>query len=65
MKSNPFLGVMQSFRVRKDDFSVIKKICRADSERYANESHFIRCAILKLIREESTRLNIKHKIILK
>jgi len=65
MNKAPFLGVMQSFRIRKDDFSVVKKICRADSERYDNESHFIRCAVLKLLREESARLNIKHRIILR
>lgn len=45
-------------RIRRDECRLITKIVRHDSERYDNESHFIRCAVLKLIREERKRLKI-------
>lgn len=47
-----------AFRLRKLDVKDAKKICRKDSEKYDNESHFYRVAVLKLIREEKQRLKL-------
>lgn len=47
------------FRMRKEDLKQVYKIVRKDQERYDNLSHFIRCATLKLMREEKTRLKIR------
>ena len=55
-----FLDDRIDVRIRKDDLKIISKIVRADEgDRYDNESHFIRCAVLKLIREERKRLMLK------
>ena len=55
-----FFDERADFRIRKQDIKDVKKICNVDSERYDNESHFYRVAVLKLIREEKIRLGIKH-----
>jgi Arc/MetJ-type ribon-helix-helix transcriptional regulator len=46
-------------RIRTSDKKMMDKIVRADSEKYDNESHFIRCAVLRLMREERVRLKLK------
>lgn len=43
-----FLGI----RIKEEHYKQIKEICQKDTEKYDNESHFVRCAIIKLIREE-------------
>lgn len=47
------------FRIRTEDIKIVNKIVKKDDEKYDNISHFYRCAVLKLIREEKQRLNIK------
>lgn len=48
-----------TFRIRKVDAKMISKIVRRDrGERYDNESHFVRAAVLKLLREEKVRLRL-------
>ena len=53
-----FLGELVAFRLRTEQVKDIKKICRKDSEKYDNESHFYRVAVIKLIREEKQRLKL-------
>jgi hypothetical protein len=44
------------FCMRSSDYKKIKILARKQYEKYqANESNFIRCAILKLIREEEAK----------
>jgi hypothetical protein len=45
-------------RIKKEHIKLIDKIVRKDQEKYYNRSHFIRCAIIKLVREEKQRLRI-------
>lgn len=54
-----FLDELTAFRIREDDLKMISKITRQDREKYDSESHFIRIAVLKLIREERARLKLK------
>lgn len=44
--------------IRKDDLRLAKRIVNKDPERYANLSHYIRCAIIKLNRDEKERLRV-------
>lgn len=54
-----FLDDSANFRLQKRDQKLVHKIVRRDGgERYDNESHFYRCAVLKLIREEKARLRL-------
>lgn len=46
-----FFSEKINIRLRKDELKKIKKLLKK-SEKYENVSHFIRCAILKLIKEE-------------
>jgi len=41
-----------SFRIRSDEIKQVKQILKSNRYKYFNESHFIRCAVLKLINEE-------------
>ena len=56
---------VNSIRLKSEVSESINKIIRAYKGKYDNKSHFIRCAINKLIREElefiknSKRLKIK------
>jgi Arc/MetJ-type ribon-helix-helix transcriptional regulator len=45
-------------RLTEAQYKMIRKICRKDSEKYDNESHFVRCSVAKVIREEKRRLNL-------
>ena len=54
-----FLDDRTDVRIKKEDLKFIHKIVNSDSEKYDNESHFIRCAVLRLIREERVRLKLK------
>ena len=48
-----FFEKKTSFNIRKSDYKRITKIVRKDYDKYQGlESNFIRCAILKLLREE-------------
>jgi hypothetical protein len=40
-----------TIRIKSVDLKFIKKICDKNQDIYFNESHFIRCAILRLSRE--------------
>ena len=53
-----FFEELEEFRIAREDLKLVTKICRKDNERYDNKSHFYRCAVLKLIREEKKRLKI-------
>ena len=43
--------VTTSLRLYQDELIDIKKILRKNRDIYFNQSHFIRCAIIKLINE--------------
>lgn len=46
-------------RVKSEDKKAINKILKLDDDdRYADQSHFVRCAIRKLVREDNQRLRI-------
>jgi len=47
-----------SLRLRKDTLKLIDKIVTRDNISYDSEAHFIRCAVLKLVRDEVDRLRI-------
>ena len=47
-----------ALRLKKEDKKVIKKIVRQSKDLYDSPSHFIRCAVRRLIREEERRLKI-------
>ena len=40
-----------TIRLTFEDLKIIDKIIYEEDERFANRSHFIRCAVRKLIRE--------------
>jgi hypothetical protein len=40
-----------NFRIRQNDFREITKITNKNQDLFYNESHFIRCAVLKMLRE--------------
>lgn len=46
-------------RIKSDDRDNMNIIIANNQDKYFNESHFIRCAILKLIREEKKELRNK------
>jgi hypothetical protein len=51
--SSIFFEKKTSFNIRITDYKRITRIVRKDYEKYQGlESNFIRCAILKLLREE-------------
>jgi len=47
-----------SIRILEKDVDDVKYIVAKSQELYESESHFIRCAVRKLIREEKKRLRI-------
>ena len=48
-----FLTTPTQIRLQKDDLKEIERIVKFHKgEKYSSESHFIRCAIIRLIREE-------------
>ena len=47
-----------NLRIRKDTLKLIHKIITKDNISYDSESHFIRCATIKLVNEEIERLKI-------
>lgn len=48
-----------SIRLKHTDRKDIEKIIKNDAdERYGSESHFIRCAVRKQIREEKARVKL-------
>jgi len=53
-----FLQELEEFRINKEQLKMINKILRKDNKKYDNKSHFYRCAVIKLIREERKRLKI-------
>lgn len=46
-------------RIRKADIKLVHKIIKLNKNKYENESHFVRCATLKLIRKEIRMLKLK------
>lgn len=56
-----YLNKKTNLRLREYDLEMIEQIVSRDRLKYENESHFIRCAILKLLREEAKRLKIPYK----
>jgi hypothetical protein len=53
-----FHDELEEFRISKEQVKLVRKICRKDQEKYDNKSHFYRCAVIKLIREEKARLRL-------
>lgn len=53
-----FFDNKSDFRIREEELNDIKKIVKADPERYKNISIFIRCCLIKFIRSEKERLKI-------
>ena len=53
-----FFDELEEFRIGTHEVKLVRKIVRNDQERYENKSHFYRCAVLKLIREEKARLKL-------
>lgn len=47
-----FLEKTIQVRIRKNDIQTIEEIVEVNKDKYENVSHFVRCAILKLMREE-------------
>jgi len=47
-----FFDIIKSFRLRPEENKSLKEICKFLDDRYDNESHFIRCAVIKLINGE-------------
>lgn len=45
-----------TIRIRHDEIKKIKELVKRDPERFDSDSHFIRVAIMRLIREEDQRL---------
>jgi hypothetical protein len=45
-------------RIRKADLKLAAKIVKHDKVRYSSLSHYIRCCILRLNREEKKRLRL-------
>jgi Arc/MetJ-type ribon-helix-helix transcriptional regulator len=45
-------------RLRKFDVKIVKKIVSKNKGKYDSESHFYRAALLRLIRDEVTRLKL-------
>jgi hypothetical protein len=52
MTTNDFEESM-AFRIKRNERKQIKKIIQKNQDKYYNESHFIRCAINRLIKEET------------
>lgn len=42
-------------RILSSEKKAIRRIVRRDRDKYFNDSHFFRCAIIKLIKEEKRR----------
>ena len=54
-----FFDDRADIRICQEDLKMIRKIIRKDKQaKYDNESHFIRAATIKLIREEKKRLSL-------
>lgn len=53
--ASSFFEKKTSFNIRKADYRRISRAVKRNYEKYDNESHFIRCAILRLLREEGIR----------
>ena len=47
-----FLNDVRHTRIRREEGLRIETVIQRRKDKYENESHFIRCAILKLLREE-------------
>lgn len=47
-----------NFRIKKSDLAMIKKIVSKDDETYSDVSHYCRCAVIRLIREDKKRLRL-------
>ena len=56
-----FFDDRAEFRIRREEIRLVKKIVRQFKDKYMNESHFYRVAVLKLIRDERVHLSIKKK----
>lgn len=48
-----------TFRLTEEQKKAIKEIFEEHQDKYENVSHFVRCAILKLIKEEQKLMKIK------
>lgn len=53
-----FFDNRSDFRIREEELDDIKKIVKADPERYKNISIFIRCCLIRFIRSEKARLRL-------
>ena len=53
-----FFDELVAFRLQKSDMKIVGKIVRKDHDRYDNESHFYRCAVIRLINSERRRLKL-------
>lgn len=51
-----YLDKAITFRLRIEEYDEIKEILYNSKDIYESESHFIRCAILRLVRDERRRL---------
>ena len=45
-------GKFVGFRAREEELEDIKFVVKKKREKYFNQSHFVRCAVSKLLREE-------------
>lgn len=50
--AKPHMDQRLCIRVRNEEYEKIKEYVKADPERFDSESHFVRVAIMRLIREE-------------
>ena len=49
-----------NFRLRKREKREIDRVVYLNKQKYDNRSHFVRCAIIKLLREEDKERRIKN-----
>jgi hypothetical protein len=50
------------FRILSDEKLKMQKVIRQNQDIYYNESHFIRCAIIKILKEYDSHGRINNKI---
>jgi len=53
MNENDRFNELIPIRIRDDEVKAINKIISKSKGKYESRSHFVRCAVIKLIREES------------
>jgi hypothetical protein len=58
-----FFDTRVSCRMREDEIKLIKRVIKHNRDLYDNESHFIRCAVLRELRCYNDRLPIKARTV--